>query len=116
MYTPPNEGVAIFSCSSDLNLIKNRESVEEVESPFCPAQSQNITDLEKICVEELTKISATACANLLKTYKERLTSIMANLGYKVQSIKVLLLTKSFFVPSYKSILLRSYKVISWMEK
>ncbi len=44
-------------------------------------QPQNITALEEICMEEWAKIPATVCENLVKTYRKRLTSVIANKGY-----------------------------------
>ncbi len=39
------------------------------------------TALEEICMEEWAKIPATVCENLVKTYRKRLTSVIANKGY-----------------------------------
>ena len=44
-------------------------------------QPQNITALEEICMAEWAKIPATVCENLVKTYRKRLTSVIANKGY-----------------------------------
>ncbi len=43
--------------------------------------AQNITALEEICMEEWAKIPATVCENLVKTYRKRLTTVIANKGY-----------------------------------
>ena len=43
-------------------------------------QPQNITALEEICTEEWAKIPATVCEKLVKTYRKRLTSVIANKG------------------------------------
>ena len=53
------------------------------EFKVCVAQQQpqNITALEEICMEEWDKIPATVCENLVKTYRKRLTSVIANKGY-----------------------------------
>uniref|UniRef100_A0AAY5KMK4 Tc1-like transposase DDE domain-containing protein n=1 Tax=Esox lucius TaxID=8010 RepID=A0AAY5KMK4_ESOLU len=37
--------------------------------------------LEEICMEEWAKIPATVCENLVKAYRKRLTSVIANKGY-----------------------------------
>ncbi|KAI3364687.1 hypothetical protein L3Q82_011457, partial [Scortum barcoo] len=37
-------------------------------------------DLEKICMEEWAKIPAAVCANLVKNYRKRLTSVIVNKG------------------------------------
>lgn len=44
-------------------------------------QVQNITALEEICVEEWAEIPAEVCANLVKTYRKCLTSVIVNKGY-----------------------------------
>ena len=51
------------SQSPDLNPIENQWSLK---------------DLERICKEEWTKIPLKVCANLLKNYNKRLTSVLAN--------------------------------------
>ncbi|KAI4904895.1 hypothetical protein NFI96_009961 [Prochilodus magdalenae] len=45
---------------------------------FPSRQPQNISGLEEICMEEWAKIPATVCADLVKTYRKRLTSVIAN--------------------------------------
>ncbi|KAI5106466.1 collagen alpha-6(VI) chain [Silurus meridionalis] len=45
------------------------------------SNGKNLTDLEKICVEEWAKIPPAVCANLVKNYRKRLTSVIANKGY-----------------------------------
>ncbi len=65
------------SQSPDLNPIENRKSKVRVAQ----RQPQNITALEEICMEEWDKIPATVCENLVKTYRKRLTSVIANKGY-----------------------------------
>ncbi|KAG1937261.1 hypothetical protein F2P79_018180 [Pimephales promelas] len=42
---------------------------------------RNLTDLEKISVEEWAKIPPAVCANLVKNYRKWLTSVIANKGY-----------------------------------
>ena len=53
------------------------------ELKVCVAQQQhqNITALEEICMEEWAKIPATVCENLVKTYRKRLTAVIANKEY-----------------------------------
>ncbi|KAI4883890.1 hypothetical protein NFI96_010255 [Prochilodus magdalenae] len=53
------------------------------ELKLCVSQRQprNLADLEKICVEEWARIPAAVCANLVKNYGKRLTSVIANKGY-----------------------------------
>uniref|UniRef100_A0A8D0DHJ2 Transposase n=1 Tax=Sander lucioperca TaxID=283035 RepID=A0A8D0DHJ2_SANLU len=67
------------SQSPDLNPIENLWR----ELKLCVSQRQprNLTDLEKICVEEWAKIPPAVCANLVKNYRKRLTSVIANKGY-----------------------------------
>ena len=47
-------------------------------------QPQNLKDLERICKEEWTKIPPRICANLLKNYNKRLTSVLANKGFSTK--------------------------------
>ena len=67
------------SQSPDLNPIENLWR----ELKLCVSQRQprNLTDLENICVEEWAKIPPAVCANLVKNYRKRLTSVIANKGY-----------------------------------
>ena len=43
-------------------------------------QPRNLKDLQKVCMEELAKISAAVCANLVKNRK-RMISVIANKGF-----------------------------------
>ncbi len=67
------------SQSPDLNRIENLW--RELKVCVAQRQPQNITALEEICMEEWAKIPATVCENLVKTYRKRLTSVIANKGY-----------------------------------
>uniref|UniRef100_A0A8C5PPE0 Tc1-like transposase DDE domain-containing protein n=1 Tax=Leptobrachium leishanense TaxID=445787 RepID=A0A8C5PPE0_9ANUR len=67
------------SQSPNLNPIENLWS--ELKVRVAQRQPQNITALEEICMEEWAKIPATVCENLVKTYRKRLTSVIANKGY-----------------------------------
>ncbi len=67
------------SQSPDLNPIENLW--RELKVRVAQRQPQNITALEEICMEEWAKIPATVCENLVKTYRKRLTSVIANKGY-----------------------------------
>ncbi len=67
------------SQSPDLNPIANLW--RELKVRIAQRQPQNITALEEICMEEWAKIPATVCENLVKTYRKRLTSVIANKGY-----------------------------------
>ncbi len=67
------------SQSPDLNPIEN--IWRELKVRVAQRQPQNITALEEICMEEWAKIPATVCENLVKTYRKRLTSVIANKGY-----------------------------------
>lgn len=40
-----------------------------------------ITALEEICMEDGANIPAKLCANLVKTYRKRLASVISNKGY-----------------------------------
>ncbi len=70
------------SQSPDLNPINNLWR----ELKLCVAQRQprNLKDLEKTCMEEWAKIPAAVCANLVKNYRKRLTSIIVNKGLLYQ--------------------------------
>ena len=67
------------SHTPDLNPIENLW--RELKVRVAQQQPQNITALEEICVEELAKIPATVCEILVKTYRKRLPSVIANKGY-----------------------------------
>ncbi len=67
------------SQSPDLNPIENLW--RELKVRVAQRQPQNITALEEICMEEWAKIPATVCENLVKTYRKRLTSVIANKVY-----------------------------------
>ncbi len=64
------------SQSPDLNPIENLWR----ELKLCVAQRHppNLKDLEKTCMEEWAKIPAAVCANLVKNYRKRLTSVIVN--------------------------------------
>lgn len=40
-----------------------------------------VPDLEEICVEEQAEIPLAVCANLVKNYRKRLASVIANEGF-----------------------------------
>ncbi|KAI4891288.1 hypothetical protein NFI96_003443 [Prochilodus magdalenae] len=65
--------------SPDLNPIENLW--RELKLRVSQLQPRNLADLEKICVEEWVKIPAAVCAHLVKNYRKRLTSLIANKGY-----------------------------------
>ncbi|CDQ72544.1 unnamed protein product [Oncorhynchus mykiss] len=67
------------SQSPDLNPIENLW--RELKVRVAQKQPQNTTALEEIYMEEWAKIPATVCENLVKTYRKRLTSVIANKGY-----------------------------------
>ncbi|KAL0173555.1 hypothetical protein M9458_029523, partial [Cirrhinus mrigala] len=62
------------SQSPDLNPIENLW--RELKLCVAPQQPQNMNDLEKTCMEEWAKIPAAVCANLVKNYSKRLTSVI----------------------------------------
>ena len=47
-------------------------------------KKKHIKVLERICKEEWTKIPPKICANLLKNYNKRLTSVLANKGFSTK--------------------------------
>ncbi|CAJ0952634.1 unnamed protein product, partial [Ranitomeya imitator] len=67
------------SQSPDLNPIENLW--RELKVRVAKRKAKNITALEEICMEEWTNIPTTVCGNLVKTYRKRLTSVIANKGY-----------------------------------
>ena len=70
------------SQSPDLNPIKNLW--RELKLRVAKRQPWNLKDLERICKEEWTKIPPKICANLLKNYNKRLTSVLANKGFSTK--------------------------------
>ncbi|CAJ0940024.1 unnamed protein product, partial [Ranitomeya imitator] len=67
------------SQSPDLNPIENLW--RELKVCVAKRKAKNITALEEICMEEWANIPTTVCGNLVKTYRKRLTSVIANKGY-----------------------------------
>ncbi|CAJ0925965.1 unnamed protein product [Ranitomeya imitator] len=67
------------SQSPDLNPIENLWG--ELKVRVAKRKAKNITALEEICMEEWANIPTTVCGNLVKTYRKRLTSVIANKGY-----------------------------------
>ncbi len=62
----------------DLNPIENLW--RELKLRVSKRQLRNLNDLERTCKEEWTKIPPEMCANLVTSYKKRLTSVLANKG------------------------------------
>ncbi len=92
----PTRGTMVtYVTWDDLNPIENLW--RELKVRVAQRQPQNITALEEICMEEWAKIPATVCENLVKTYRKRLTSVIANKGYITKYWdEMLLLTKYLF--------------------
>ena len=67
------------SQSPDLNPIENLW--RELKVRVAQRQPRKLKDLEKICMEEWAKIPAAVCANLVKKYRKRLISVIANKGF-----------------------------------
>ncbi|KAI4902934.1 hypothetical protein NFI96_003306 [Prochilodus magdalenae] len=64
------------SQSPDLNPIENLW--RELKVRVAQRQPRNLKALEEICMEEWAKIPAAVCANLVKNYRKRLISVIAN--------------------------------------
>lgn len=62
------------SQSPDLNW-------RELKVRIAQRQPRNLKDPEKVCMEELAKIPAAVCANLVKNYRNRMISVIANKGF-----------------------------------
>ncbi|CAJ0937843.1 unnamed protein product [Ranitomeya imitator] len=73
------------SQSPDLNPIENLW--RELKVRVAKRKAKNITALEEICMEEWANIPTTVCGNLVKTYRKRLTSVIANKGYITKAEK-----------------------------
>ncbi|KAI4895408.1 hypothetical protein NFI96_001467 [Prochilodus magdalenae] len=67
------------SQSPDLNPIENLW--RELKVRVAQRQPRNLKALEEICMEEWAKIPAAVCANLVKNYRKRLISVIANKGF-----------------------------------
>uniref|UniRef100_A0AAY5JVH9 Tc1-like transposase DDE domain-containing protein n=1 Tax=Esox lucius TaxID=8010 RepID=A0AAY5JVH9_ESOLU len=65
--------------SPDLNPIENLWRKLKVRIAL--RQPRNLKDLEKVCMEEWAKIPAVVCANLVKNYRKRMISVIANKGF-----------------------------------
>ena len=71
------------SQSPDLNHIENLW--RELKPRVVKRQPWSLKDLERICKEKWTKIPPKICANLLKNYNKRLTSVLANKGFSTKN-------------------------------
>ncbi|CAJ0958522.1 unnamed protein product [Ranitomeya imitator] len=69
------------SQSPDLNPIEN--PWRELKVRVAKRKAKNITALEEICMEEWANIPTTVCGNLVKTYRKRLTSVIAKVSISV---------------------------------
>ncbi len=70
------------SHSPDLNPIENLW--RELKVRVAKHQPWNLNDLERICKEKWDKIPPEMCANLVTIYKNRLTSMIASMGFSAK--------------------------------
>ncbi|KAK6292237.1 hypothetical protein J4Q44_G00380220 [Coregonus suidteri] len=71
----------VFSKLNNLNLTLQEHLWRELKVRIAQRQPRNLKDLEKVCMEEWAKIPAAVCANLVKTYRKRMISVIANKGF-----------------------------------
>ncbi|CAJ0953923.1 unnamed protein product [Ranitomeya imitator] len=98
------------SQSPDLNPIENLW--RELKVRVAKRKAKNITALEEICMEEWANIPTTVCGNLVKTYRKRLTSVIANKGYitnKEQPALAELLAANCFNPFRRIYIIGLYR-------
>ncbi|KAI4894875.1 hypothetical protein NFI96_008647 [Prochilodus magdalenae] len=90
------------SQSPDLNPIENLW--RELKVRVAQRQPRNLKALEEICMEEWAKIPAAVCANLVKNYRKRLISVIANKVFymlcKWENLKNQQCIKYLFSPLY----------------
>ncbi len=70
------------SRSPDLNPVENLW--RELKLHVAQRQPQDLDDLEKICMEEWARTPAVVCTDLLKNYRNCLTSVMVNKGFSTK--------------------------------
>ncbi|CDQ66948.1 unnamed protein product [Oncorhynchus mykiss] len=70
------------SQSPDLNPIEHLW--RELKVRIAQQQPRNLKDLEKVCMEEWAKIPAAVCANMVKNYRKRIISVIANKGFCIK--------------------------------
>jgi len=98
------------SQSPDLNPIEHLW--RELKLRVSQQQPRNLTDLEKICVEEWAKIPPAVCANLVKNYRKLLTSVIANKGHTVPNINIdFLRCSNTYLQLYQTNKLKLKKII-----
>ncbi|KAK6309487.1 hypothetical protein J4Q44_G00193680 [Coregonus suidteri] len=76
------------SQSPDLNPIENLW--RELKVRIAQRQPRNLKDLEKVCMEEWAKIPAAVCANLVKTYRKRMISLVIRVHLSDESSKTMM--------------------------
>uniref|UniRef100_A0A8C7PMU4 Transposase Tc1-like domain-containing protein n=1 Tax=Oncorhynchus mykiss TaxID=8022 RepID=A0A8C7PMU4_ONCMY len=77
------------SQSPDLNPIEHLW--KELKVRIAQRQPRNLKDLEKVCIEEWAKIPAAVCANLVKNYRKRMISVIANKSFCTKYISAFLM-------------------------
>ncbi len=87
------------SQSPDLNPIENLW--RELKLCVAQRQPQNLKDLEKTCMEEWAKIPAAICANLVKNYRKRLTSVIVKQRFLYQILRFIFLLYQILISCNK---------------
>ena len=87
------------SQSPDLNPIENLW--RELKVRVAQRHPRNLKYLVKICMEEWAKIPPAVCENLVKNYRKRLTSVIANKGFSTKYYVIFFCCIKYLFPAIK---------------